>query len=167
MAQMGNDPRLASMLVRAKTPDEQATAAWLSAILEEPPRTQGGGDLRSIFDSRNGNWRQRSSQLLKRMNARGGELDILLAMPLLASGFADRIARRRGAEGRYQLANGMGAMLEQDDAMTRHEWLIAPLLLQGSQSPDARILLALPLDVEDLVARMPHLLTESDSVEWG
>ncbi|SQC39173.1 ATP-dependent helicase HrpB [Klebsiella pneumoniae] len=56
---------------------------------------------------------------------------------LLASAFADRIARRRGQEGRYQLANGMGAMLDADDALGRHEWLIAPLLLQGSASPDA------------------------------
>ncbi len=38
-------------------------------------------------------------------------------------------------------------MLDADDALGRHEWLIAPLLLQGSASPDARILLALPLDV--------------------
>lgn len=166
MAQLGNDPRLAAMLVAAKTADEQATAALLAAILEEPPRTHGGGDLRVMFDGKNANWRQRAAQLLKRINSRGGTADISLAMPLLATAFADRIARRRGAEGRYQLANGMGAMLEQDDAMTRHEWLIAPLLLQGSQSPDARILLALPLDIEKLVARVPQLLTESDSVEW-
>ncbi|WP_279050029.1 ATP-dependent helicase HrpB [Cedecea davisae] len=166
MAQLGNDPRLAAMLVAAKTADEQATAALLAAILEEPPRTHGGGDLRVMFDGKNANWRQRAAQLLKRINSRGGTADISLAMPLLATAFADRIARRRGAEGRYQLANGMGAMLEQDDAMTRHEWLIAPLLLQGSQSPDARILLALPLDIEKLLARVPQLLTESDSVEW-
>ncbi|MBU4681841.1 ATP-dependent helicase HrpB [Cedecea davisae] len=166
MAQLGNDPRLAAMLVAAKTADEQATAALLAAILEEPPRTHGGGDLRVMLDGKNANWRQRAAQLLKRINSRGGTADISLAMPLLATAFADRIARRRGAEGRYQLANGMGAMLEQDDAMTRHEWLIAPLLLQGSQSPDARILLALPLDIEELVARVPQLLTESDSVEW-
>jgi ATP-dependent helicase HrpB len=36
---------------------------------------------------------------------------------LLAQAFADRIARRRGQEGRYQLANGMGAMLDADDAL--------------------------------------------------
>jgi ATP-dependent helicase HrpB len=53
---------------------------------------------------------------------------------LLAQAFPDRIARRRGLDGRYQLANGMGAMLDSDDALTRHEWLIAPLLLQGSHS---------------------------------
>ncbi|MDF3008772.1 MAG: helicase, partial [Enterobacter kobei] len=85
---------------------------------------------------------------------------------LLASAFADRIARRRGQEGRYQLANGMGVMLDSDDALGRHEWLIAPLLLQGSHTPDARILQALALDIDALVAAHPELLRQSDSVEW-
>ncbi len=82
---------------------------------------------------------------------RNGEPDSALIMPLLARAFSDRIARRRGQEGRYQLANGMGAMLDADDALGRHEWLIAPLLLQGSASPDARILLAQPLDIASLI----------------
>jgi ATP-dependent helicase HrpB len=165
MAQLGNDPRLAAVLVAAKTPDEQATAARLVAILEEPPRGQDG-DLRSAFSRRQDNWQQRSDRLLKRLNGRGGQVDMDLAGPLLAQAFADRIARRRGQEGRYQLANGTGAMLNQDDALTRYEWLLAPLLLQGSQTPDARILQALPLDIDALVAKVPALLTQSDSVEW-
>lgn len=165
MARLGNDPRFAAMLVAAKTPDEQATAARLVAILEEPPRGQDT-DLRSAFSRRQENWQQRSSQLLKRLNSRGGEVDVSLAAPLLASAFSDRIARRRGQAGRYQLANGMGAMLNQDDALTRYEWLLAPLLLQGSQTPDARILQALPLDIDALIADVPELLTQSDSVEW-
>nr|VUD33582.1 ATP-dependent helicase HrpB [Raoultella sp. NCTC 9187] len=85
---------------------------------------------------------------------------------LLAPAFADRIARRRGQEGRYQLANGMGAMLNADDALGRHEWLIAPLLLQGSSSPDARILLAQPLDITALLEQLPDLAQRSDTVEW-
>ena len=85
---------------------------------------------------------------------------------ILASAFADRIARRRGQEGRYQLANGMGAMLDADDALGRHEWLIAPLLLQGSASPDARMLLALPVDIGELIAARPELAQRSDTVEW-
>ncbi|WP_435955184.1 ATP-dependent helicase HrpB [Dryocola sp. BD626] len=165
MAQMGNDPRFAAMLIAAKTPDEQATAARLVAILEEPPRGQDS-DLRNAFSRRQDNWQQRANQLLRRLNSRGGQADIDLAGPLLAQAFADRIARRRGQEGRYQLANGTGAMLNQDDALTRYEWLLAPLLLQGSQTPDARMLQALPLDIEALVARAPGLLTQSDSVEW-
>lgn len=41
-----------------------------------------------------------------------------------------------------------------------------PLLLQGSASPDARILLALPLDIEALMQACPELLQQSDTIEW-
>lgn len=57
-------------------------------------------------------------------------------------------------------------MLDADDALSRHEWLIAPLLLQGSASPDARILLALPVDIDELVQRCPQLVQQSDTVAW-
>ncbi|CAI8882668.1 ATP-dependent helicase HrpB [Kosakonia quasisacchari] len=165
MAALGNDPRLAAMLAAAKGGDEIATAAKLAAILEEPPRG-GGSDLSAAFSRNQPNWQQRARQLARRLKSSDGELDNTMLAPLLASAFADRIARRRGQEGRYQLANGMGATLDADDALNRHEWLIAPLLLQGSQSPDARILLALPLDIDALITRCPHLLQQSDTVEW-
>lgn len=165
MAALGNDPRLAAMLVRATDDNEAATAAKLAAILEEPPRG-GSTDLTVAFSRNQPNWQQRSQQLLKRLNIRGGQSDSALIAPLLASAFADRIARRRGQEGRYQLANGMGAMLDADDASGRHEWIIAPLLLQGSASPDARILLALPLDIDALIQSSPELLQQSDTIEW-
>ncbi|EPQ6908888.1 ATP-dependent helicase HrpB [Citrobacter freundii] len=165
MAALGNDPRLAAMLVSANNDDETATAAKLAAILEEPPRG-GSTDLAVAFSRNQPAWQQRSQQLLKRLNVRSGQPDSALLPSLLAQAFADRIARRRGQEGRYQLANGMGAMLDADDALGRHEWLIAPLLLQGSASPDARILLALPLDIEALMQACPELLQQSDTIEW-
>lgn len=165
MATLGNDPRLAAMLVSANNDNEAATAAKLAAILEEPPRG-GSTDLAVAFSRNQPAWQQRSQQLLKRLNVRSGQPDSALLPSLLAQAFADRIARRRGQEGRYQLANGMGAMLDADDASGRHEWLIAPLLLQGSASPDARILLALPLDIEVLIQACPELLQQSDTIEW-
>jgi len=165
MAALGNDPRLAAMLAAANGRDEIATASKLAAILEEPPRG-ANSDLSAAFSRNQPNWQQRARQLARRLNSSDGELDNTALAPLLASAFADRIARRRGQEGRYQLANGMGATLDADDALNRHEWLIAPLLLQGSASPDARILLALPLDIDALVTRCPHLLQQSDTVEW-
>nr|WP_276581068.1 ATP-dependent helicase HrpB [Citrobacter cronae] len=165
MAALGNDPRLAAMLVSANNDDEAATAAKLAAILEEPPRG-GSTDLAVAFSRNQPAWQQRSQQLLKRLNVRNGQPDSALLPSLLAQAFADRIARRRGQEGRYQLANGMGAMLDADDASGRHEWLIAPLLLQGSAAPDARILLALPLDIEALIQACPELLQQSDTIEW-
>lgn len=165
MAALGNDPRLAAMLVAAEDDDDIASAATLAAILEEPPRG-GIADIHVAFSRPQPHWRQRSQQLCKRLGSKGGQPDADRLAPLLAKGFADRIARRRGQDGRYQLANGMGAMLDADDAMNRHEWLIAPLLLQGSASPDARILLALPLDIDKFIADCPALLQQSDTVEW-
>jgi len=165
MAQLGADPRLSAMLVAAQNADEIATATRLAAILEEPPRG-ANTDLSVAFSRMQPHWQRRSQQLAKRLNARAGEADSALIPGLLATAFADRIARRRGLEGRYQLANGMGVMLDRDDALGRHEWLIAPLLLQGSNTPDARILQALALDIDALIARKPALLRQSDSVEW-
>jgi len=165
MAALGNDPRLAAMLIGATNENEAVTTAKLAAILEEPPRG-GHTDLTVHFSRNQPGWQQRSQQLLKRLNVQSGQPDSELIAPLLAKAFADRIARRRGQEGRYQLANGMGAMLDADDASGRHEWLIAPLLLQGSASPDARILLALPLDIDTLLQTSPELLQQSDTIEW-
>lgn len=165
MATLGNDPRLAAMLVAAQTDDEVATAARLAAILEEPPRGTNH-DLLQAFSRPQGPWQQRSQQLCKRLNRRAGQPDCDAIPALLAQGFPDRIARRRGQEGRYQLANGMGAMLDADDALNRHEWLIAPLLLQGNAAPDARILQACALDIDALTARCPSLLQQSDTIEW-
>nr|WP_253933688.1 ATP-dependent helicase HrpB [Enterobacter bugandensis] len=165
MAALGNDPRLAAMLVAAQGEDEIATAAKLAAILEEPPRG-GSSYLGQAFSRNQGNWQQRAQQLCKRLNCRGGSPDGDKIASLLALAFPDRIARRRGLDGRYQLANGMGAMLDSDDALTRHEWLIAPLLLQGSQSPDARILQAIAVDIDALTRTCPQMLQQSDIVEW-
>lgn len=106
MATLGNDPRLAAMLVSAKNDDEAATAAKL------PPfsKSRHGWAIvtgRGVF-AQSTRPQQRSQQLLKRLNVRGGEADSSLIAPLLARAYADRIARRRGQDERYQLANGMG-----------------------------------------------------------
>ncbi len=163
MATLGNDPRLAAMLVSAQGCDQQASAARIAAILEEPPRGDDL-DLRSAFARHQPNWQQRAMQLLARLGNKGGTPDASMLPELLAAGFKDRIARRRGLSGRYQLANGMGAMCNEDNALSRYEWLITPLLLQGANSPEARILQALPLDIDQL-ANSP-LVEQQDVVEW-
>lgn len=106
MAALGNDPRLAAMLVSAKNDDEAATAAKLPPFSKS---RHGWAIVTGVAFLRNQPARQqRSQQLLKRLNVRGGEADSSLIAPRLAGAYADRIARRRGQEGRYQLANGMG-----------------------------------------------------------
>ncbi|WP_034912422.1 ATP-dependent helicase HrpB [Erwinia sp. 9145] len=165
MAALGAEPRIGAMLIAAgDDADSIATAALLAAMLEEPDRS--GADLRDAFHRRLPHWLARAKQLQKRLKATTGSPDAGRIAPLLASAFPDRIARRRGAEGRYQLANGTGAMLDGADALTRYEWLLAPGLLQGSAQPDARILQAIPLDIAALENALPQLVTTRTEVEW-
>ncbi|EGT0453308.1 ATP-dependent helicase HrpB [Serratia marcescens] len=167
MAALGCEPRLAAMLVAGATlsADGLATAALLAALLEEPPRG-GQMDIGYWLSRPQANWRQRAAQLAKRLPQRVGQVDVELAPRLLAQAFTDRIAQRRGQDGRYLLANGLGAAMNQDEALSRAPWLIVPSLLQGHNSPDARILLALPVDIEALAAQLPAMVMQRTAVEW-
>ncbi|MEN4198507.1 ATP-dependent helicase HrpB [Serratia marcescens] len=167
MAALGCEPRLAAMLVAgaALSADGLATAALLAALLEEPPRG-GQMDICYWLSRPQPNWRQRAAQLTKRLPQRAGQVDVDLAPRLLAQAFTDRIAQRRGQDGRYLLANGLGAAMNQDEALSRAPWLIVPSLLQSHNSPDARILLALPVDIEALAAQLPAIVTQRTAVEW-
>ncbi len=60
----------------------------------------------------------------------------------------------------------MGAMLDSDDALTRHEWLIAPLLLQGSHSRMRVSCRRFAVEIDALTRACPQLLQQSDTVEW-
>lgn len=167
MAALGCEPRLAAMLVAgaALSADGLATAALLAALLEEPPRG-GQMDIGYWLSRPQPNWRPRAAQLAKRLPQRAGQIDVDLAPRLLATAFTDRIAQRRGQDGRYLLANGLGAAMNQDEALSRAPWLIVPSLLQGYNSPDARILLALPVDIDALAAQLPAIVTQRTAVEW-
>jgi len=166
MAQLGCDPRLAAILCHAKSHDDSlATAALLAAIIEEPPRS-GSPDLRDYLARPQSHWLRRAKQLAGRLSPRWGTPDIGRAEVLLAWGFRDRIARRRDASGRYLLANGLGAALAPDEALSAAEWLIAPGLLQVSNSPDAAIRLAMPLDIVDLTVRFPQWVTVTTAMHW-
>lgn len=166
MAALGSDPRLSAILVAAgQNNDAVASAALLVAILEDPPRS-GSVDLRDALNHPQSHWQRRARQWQKRLNASGGTINPDLFPQLLAAGFADRLAQRRGDSARYQLANGIGAMLNEQDGLSRYEWLIAPTLLQGASAADARMLLALPVDIDALRRACPTLVEQRTDVEW-
>ncbi|WP_145594094.1 ATP-dependent helicase HrpB [Yersinia aleksiciae] len=167
MANLGCEPRLAAMLCFAadQNPDALATAALLAAILEEPPRS-GQIDLHDWLSRPQPHWQRRARQLTQRIGARVGAVDSDITDQLLALAYPDRIAQQRGQDGRYLLANGMGAAMAQDEALSRAPWLVAASLLQSNSGPDARILLALPIDIEKLAKQLPRLVEERTVVEW-
>ncbi|MXP53660.1 ATP-dependent helicase HrpB [Pantoea sp. Seng] len=165
MATLGSDPRLTAILCAAQSQDAIASAALLVAILEDPPRN-GSADLRDALNRPQPHWQRRARQWQQRLNASDGRVNPDLFPALLVAGFADRLAQRRGESARYQLANGIGAMLDEQDGLSRYEWLIAPTLLQGASAAEARMLLALPVEISALRQQCPELVSQRIDVEW-
>ena len=155
MARLGAHPRLAAMMLAARTPQQAALAATLAALLEErdPLRARDApadiglrlAALEGVGEADRGavsRIRRAAGQYRSRLGvgAVAGEGD---PAPLLAAGFPDRIAQRRGEPGSFRLAGGGGARLGVADPLAR-----APLLAVASleMKLGARIRLAAPLD---------------------
>ncbi|QEO16592.1 ATP-dependent helicase HrpB [Acetobacter vaccinii] len=170
MAGLGTHPRLAAMLLAARTREEASLAADLAALLEERdplrPRATGGGpppvppaDISLRLDLIAGeDHPQADRAALARIRQAASRFRIRLGLParlpakgdaaaLLAAGFPDRIALCRGEAGSFRLANGGNARLRRDDGLSKHRLLaVASLHLRTA----AEIRLAAPLDPDAL-----------------
>jgi ATP-dependent helicase HrpB len=85
---------------------------------------------------------------------------------LLACAYPDRIGRRRaGGVGRYTLANGRGAAFTEPQSLARQEFIVAVEL--DDRERDARILLAAPLERQQLLAHFAERVRRTERVEWS
>lgn len=85
---------------------------------------------------------------------------------LLAFAYPDRIARARAeGGGRYLLANGRGASFLAPQSLSRRELIVAVEV--DDRARDARILLAAPLDRNDLTEHFADRLRWREAVEWS
>ncbi len=172
MAALGAHPRLAAMMLSARTPGEMARAADLAALLEErdPLRgrdvpagialrldaIEGQGDADRAVVSR---IRRQSGQYRRRLHTRSaaeGEPG-----PLLAAAFPDRIAQRR-EPGSFRLSGGGGAKLPRGDALFNEPYLVVAAVDPKSASV---IRMAAPVDPRDLPPQIAARITET--VESG
>jgi ATP-dependent helicase HrpB len=172
MARMGTHPRLARMLLAAADEGERALAADLAALLEERDPLRGrdqpsdinlrlellhGADHPDADRATVQRIRRAGALHRRRLRLHGSALPGGEAGPLLAAGFPDRIAARRGSmDGAFRLASGQGARLGATDPLSRAPLLaVADLELQGTE---ARIRMAAPLDRAALETRFPERL---------
>ncbi|MBW6400571.1 ATP-dependent helicase HrpB [Roseomonas sp. HJA6] len=180
MARLGTHPRLARMLVAAADEGERALAADLAALLEErdPIRDrEAPSDVHLRLDLLHGADRadadratihriRRASALhRRRLGVHGQTHPDGDAGALLAAGFPDRIAAKRGAmDGAFRLASGQGARLPATDPLAKSALLaVADLALQGTE---ARIRMAAPLDRAVLEARFPERLRREEGAAF-
>jgi ATP-dependent RNA helicase HrpB len=98
-------------------------------------------------------------------SGRGGEAAAAAVGLLLAFAYPDRIGVRRAGEGGgYTLANGRGALFAGPQALARQELLVA--LDVDDRDRDARILLAAPLDRQDLLQHFAAQLYRRERIVW-
>ncbi len=161
MAMLGAHPRLAAMMLAARTPGEAALAADLAALLEERdplrrPDAPADIGLRLAALAEGDPAADRGALSRIRRVAAQYRRRMRTNAPadgdpgrLLAAAFPDRIAQRRGEPGSFRLAGGGGARLPRADPLASAPLLaVAALELKAS----ARIRLAAPLDPDTLPA---------------
>jgi ATP-dependent helicase HrpB len=180
MARLGAHPRLARTMLAAETEGERALAADLAALLEERDPIRGReapsaialrldllrGASHAEADRRALHRIGRAAALhRRRLGLRGNPEPEGDAGALLAAGFPDRIAAKRGVmDGAFRLAGGMGARLPATDPLAKSPLLaVADLDLRGT---DARIRMAAPLDRAALEARFPERFVREEGAAF-
>ena len=173
VASWGAHPRIGAMLLAAQDQAQRAMACDLAALLESDERLgnvidiqqrwlawrRGGAGAAQIkaLDRDTARWRKRLGA-----TAQAVEFD---AGPLLAHGFVDRIAlQRQPGSAQYQLANGRGARLPENDSLSGQRFLVVADL-DGQR--EARIRLAASLDEADFETAFDDHISWRDRITFN
>lgn len=195
LTKIGLHPRLGHMICMAKAIDLGYLACELAAILEERdilsfPKDQRDADLRlrvaairstgsdapkTAEDNRSPKWpvdisacrrvRKTADLLKSRMDCIGRESSIDETGRVLAFAYPDRVAARRpGDTLRYRLSNGCGAYFSDPEPLSAESFLVATSL--DGQQHDAKIFLAAPVALDDLITQFPDEITDRSEIVW-
>jgi ATP-dependent helicase HrpB len=142
-------PRLAHMVLRGAASGEAMLAAEIAALLSEPGLGGRETNLLHRLESfrRDRGERARAARDAAARWARsagGGQASGVDPGALLALAYPERLAQQRGARGKFRMANGSGARLDEADPLAAAPFLAVGEVQGGG--PDARIVLAAPID---------------------
>ncbi|MGH7713507.1 MAG: ATP-dependent helicase HrpB [Gemmatimonadaceae bacterium] len=183
LAALGTHPRLAHMLVRARSAGHGALACDLAAIVEERDVTLGASaqrdpDVRPRLDLLHGRRgpaavdaaalhrvRAAAERWRERISVAAGTIDAEAAGWVLALAYPDRIAQRRpGVAPRYVLRNGAGAVLPPSTGLHNEPFLVAAEL--DGRRPESLVLLAAPLALLDIEQHFADQIERREAVTW-
>ncbi|QKK01413.1 MAG: ATP-dependent helicase HrpB [Pseudomonadota bacterium] len=171
MLSLGLHPRLAHMVLVGREIGLARTAAELAGLLQERGGLHDSADIQLRL-SRMRQAKRPTGALLRARKAAdkltGRESDTATCRQasgrLLAHAWPDRIARSRGKRGRFLLANGRGALLDEADPLAGEEWLVACEL--DGRAREARIFLAAAVDRTDLENDFAERIETLESADW-
>jgi len=161
-------PRLARMVVDAAREGAGLLAASIAAILSE--RGLGGNDvdlghrldqLRRDHTRRGEDARRMAKRWADDAGASAATSDLSIGA-ILSLAYPDRIAKSRGANGQFLLANGRGANIDPASALAREPFLaVAELAGSAAQS---RILLAAPIRQDEIEQRFADRIERREEI---
>ncbi len=172
MARLPLHPRLGRLVLEAARRGDIANGAALAALLSEPDLLRGDRDAGVDLALRLPLLQRECGKRVRRM---ARQIERLVDIPdaaegaslspgeLLAPAFPDRIAARH-AGGRYRLANGRIACLDESDPLHAADWLVIADLDAGSR--DGRIRRAVSLDPDGLPSLFEERIQEHGVLRW-
>jgi len=181
MRQLGVHPRLAHMMLGGRELGCGRLACELAALLEDrDPLHTGDADIVPRIERLRGSGAggEADRGMLRRLRelvglwqralrceaAPADHGDLTMTGVLLAFAYPDRIAQRRtGADNRFLLSNGRGAVFLEAEPLAAADWIVAAHL-DGAR--EARIFLAADIGREQLLNYHGALIGEQTFVVW-
>lgn len=173
-------PRLAHMITEAQELGLGRLACDLAALLSERDilrRQQHTVDIRERLQLlRQGRKSRKSTGVVTRILRQSDALAKTCGINhgkrmsdstglILSFAYPDRIGKlRAGSRNRYLLSGGRGASLPPTDHLCSEQYLVTPVL--HSDQAEARIHLAAPLSMDDIVTHHAHAIREEEEVFW-
>ncbi|WP_299795532.1 ATP-dependent helicase HrpB [uncultured Shewanella sp.] len=177
--ELGCHPRLAHMLLKARALSAQSgsdelagLACLLAGVLESRSRSRHGTDIGNYLrEATQGESGQQVRTWMKKLkvnmplseiytSTNGADIAFLLALA-----FPDRIAKSRGVSG-YQLANGTGVLLPDNDALSHVDWLVVADFQESEGRTSGRVYLAAEVDEAAFKERLSFLVSSKDYCGW-
>ena len=170
LAKLPLHPRLAHMLIEGIARGLGQWAALVALCLSEPGLGGRDPDLRTRLRALRHDKGQRATdgralaaRWLKQAGGGGTEIDMESAGFLLALAYPDRVAQARGQTGRFRLANGRGAELEQTHALAGERFVVVADI-QG-KAANGRIQLCAPISKEEIEELFAGDIVEEEDIQ--
>jgi ATP-dependent helicase HrpB len=165
-------PRLAHMIIEAAAHGSEALAANIAALLSEPGLggretnllhrlerfSAGRGKRASAARAAASRWAKSAGKT----SSAAGEAQLSPGL-CLALAYPGRIARQRGAPGRFLMAGGRGARLDEADPLAGEPFLVIAEVQGGGA--DSRILLAAPVERGELEMQFADQMQTEEKTE--
>jgi ATP-dependent helicase HrpB len=159
LARLPLHPRLAHMVLRAAAEGDAMTAALLAVLVTERGLGGMGVDLAHRLSGFRYDRSKRAEEargLARRWADMAGARDRSVSRDAgrhLARAYPDRVAQQAGGRGRYRLANGRAASLEESDALAASPFLVVTDVTGSAANGRIRAAAAIDLEtIEELFA---------------